>query len=244
MVPMEEPITRFALEAPSGIIPIEAQCSHGKATEITFENVACFVELADVLVKVPEIGDVTVSVVYGGMWYCIVDAESVNIELIPSNGKTICRVGEMIKVACREQYPVKHPEIDYEGCDILVFCASPTPNSNAHAKNAVVMSNTELKWDDPQTWTGMIDRSPCGTGTSAVMALLHYKGKLAVGEAFVHEGILGTTFVGKIVKETNVKQKKAIVPTITGHAWITQHSRIVIHPTDPFQEGYQISDIW
>ena len=106
------------------------------------------------------------------------------------------------------------------------------------------MSNGALDWKDESTWTGMIDRSPCGTGTSAVMAVLHARGELALGEAFVHESVVGSTFTGRLVEATSVGSLPAVVPEITGTAWITQHAQVVVHPTDPFPEGFTVGDIW
>eukprot|EP00658_Telonema_sp_P-2_P078657 TRINITY_DN7419_c0_g1_i4.p1 TRINITY_DN7419_c0_g1~~TRINITY_DN7419_c0_g1_i4.p1 ORF type:complete len:272 (+),score=66.89 TRINITY_DN7419_c0_g1_i4:578-1393(+) len=253
MVPMVEPVTEFVLEAPAGAIPIRAQCSGGKAVSITLRNVASFVGHLEVKVQVPEIGEVACAVVYGGMWYCIVEAAEVELELVPENGKRICRLGEMIKVACREQFGVRHHEIDYAGCDILCFRGPASPGSGATSRNAVVMSNGELDWARPETWTAMIDRSPCGTGTSAVMALLYAQGKLQLGQEFVHESIVGTIFRGRLVEEVPIEgadaswsadPKVAVVPEITGSAWITQFSRVLLQPTDPFPEGYTVGDIW
>ena len=157
----------------------------------------------------------------------------------------------MIKVAAREQHRVNHPEHDYPGPDILVFRepAAPMECGGLRARNAVVMSNGTLEWDRPETWTGMIDRSPCGTGTCAVMAALHARGEMAVGDELVHEGILGTTFVGKLVGEAEVgaggdDAVRGVVPTVTGRAWITQHATVVLDPTDPFPVGYTVGDIW
>jgi proline racemase len=159
----------------------------------------------------------------------------------------------MIKVACREQFPVKHPKLDYPGVDILAFCGEPSPGSGAHARNAVVMSNTVLDWHKPETWTAMLDRSPCGTGTCAIMAVLHARGALQVGQAFVHESIIGTTFTGTILKETTIHigkdgggngEKIAIVPQNEGSAYLTQYSQVVVDSEDPFPHGYQVSDIW
>merc|ERR550514_1761314 len=155
------------------------------------------------------------------MWYAIVDAASVGLELLPENGKQICRLGEMIKVAAREQHPVNHPEFDYPGPDILAFRGPADPGSGASARNAVVMSNGELDWDRPDTWTAMIDRSPCGTGTCAIMAVLHARGQLRVGEDFVHESIVGSRFVGRLHGETSVCGRPAVLPSIGGQAWIT-----------------------
>ena len=159
-------------------------------------------------------------------------------------------LGEMIKVAAREQHPVDHPEHDYPGPDILVFRepASRMPCGGLHARNAVVMSNNNLEWSRPETWTGMLDRSPCGTGTCAVMAALHARGELPLGTAFHHESIVGTTFVGQLHAHATVGAGagavRGVVPTLRGQAWITQYSTVVCHPTDPFPEGYTVGDIW
>ena len=225
MVPMEEPITNFSIEAPGGLIDITAQCEDGKATNITLKNVAAFCRASDmdVEIDVPELGKVTLDIAYGGMHYAIVDASSIGLDLRPELGRQLARAGEMIKIAARDQHPVQHPEIDYPGPDILVFRgASFTDDATGalHSKNAVIMSNNELDWDRPETWTGMIDRSPCGTGTCAVMAALHARGELALGQDFVHESIVGTQFVGRLLEETTVGQGSeavnAVVPTISG----------------------------
>jgi len=249
----ESALTRFTLEAPAGDIHIEARSNkRGKVFDVLIRNTPSFVAPGglEVAVDVPHgVGKVNVDLAFGGMWYCIVDAAQLDLELVPSNGKEICRLGEMIKVACQEQHPVKHPSFDYLGPDIMVFRGPPDPESQAHAKNAVVMSNGKLSWEKPSTWTGMIDRSPCGTGTCAVMATLWAKGKLKIGEPFVHASILGTTFTGRLVEETGVIWAKgesipAVVATISGQAWITQHCRVVMDPSDPFPEGFTLGDIW
>eukprot|EP00913_Durusdinium_trenchii_P026542 g24902.t1 len=159
----------------------------------------------DVEIDVPELGPVKLDIAYGGMFYAIVDAKKLDLELLPHNGRRICRLGEMIKVACREQHPVNHPEFDYPGCDILVFTDLQRKDQGKMlGKNAVVMSNGRLSWDNPDSWTGMIDRSPCGTGTCAVMAQLHARGGLELSEEFVHESILGTHFVGELLEEVTI----------------------------------------
>ena len=108
----------------------------------------------------------------------------------------------------------------------------------------MTVSTGTLDWERPSTWTGAIDRSPCGTGTSAKMATLCAKGELGVGQDFRHEGILGTVFTGRVVEETQVGPYRAIVPTISGQAWITGFARYVVDPTDPFPDGYTVGDIW
>mmetsp|Transcript_121460 Transcript_121460/g.259328 ORF Transcript_121460/g.259328 Transcript_121460/m.259328 type:complete len:249 (+) Transcript_121460:1-747(+) len=246
MVPMVEPVTEFTLEAPAGLIDVSAACAGGKATQIRLMNQPAFVAPGglDLRVEVPTLGVVLVDVAYGGMWYAVVEAAAVGLELRPENGKEICRLGEMIKVATREQHPTSHPEIDYTGPDIMVFRGPASEGSGATSQNAVVMSNGILDWQRPETWTGMIDRSPCGTGTCAVMATLHARGELAIGEDFVHESIIGTKFIGRLHEETTVGGLPAVVPSVAGQAWITQYASVIVEATDPFPEGYTLGDIW
>ena len=111
-------------------------------------------------------------------------------------------------------------------------------------KNVVVVSTGQLDWSRPDTWTGAIDRSPCGTGTCALMAALHAKGELGLDEPFVHEGILGTVFEGRLVEQTRVGPYDAVVPTLSGQAWITGFATYVVDETDPFPNGFTVGDIW
>jgi proline racemase len=195
-------------------------------------------------VEVPQLGTMSVDVAYGGMFYVIADAAALGLRLTPDEGRDITRIGEMIKAATREQLPAVHPENpDIEGVTIAQLSGAAA-SAGAHAKNAVVVSTGKLDWTRPSTWTGAIDRSPCGTGTSAKMATLYAKGKLALNEDFVHEGILGTTFTGRLIRETKVGQYRAVVPTISGRAWITGFSQYVLDADDPFPEGFTIGDIW
>ena len=253
VVPMQEPISTFTLEAPAGPIEITAKCENGRAKSIAFRNAPSFVEKLDVTVDVPHgVGAIKLDIAYGGMWYAIVDIAQLqekpsfrHLTLDGEHGKELCRLGEMIKVACRQQYPVQHPEQDYPGVDILAFRSEASPGSNATSRNAVIMSNNVLDWNKPETWTAMIDRSPCGTGTCAIMAMLHARGKLQVGEPFVHESVVGSQFVGKILEEVTISDgRKGIIPEIEGSAWITQYSEVVVCPQDPFPEGYRVADIW
>ena len=250
---MREPTTRFVLEAPAGLIQVEAECSGGKAVSIKLEGPPAFCRPRDqrVVVQVPDMGPVKLDIAYGGMHYAIVDAASVGLSLIPANGRRICQLGEMIKVACREQHPVNHPEFDYPGCDILCFREPAYRNSHGRlrARNAVVMSNGNLEWGKPETYTGMLDRSPCGTGTCAVMALLYSKGELSLGEDFEHESIVGSTFVGRLNEETVIGEGTGdevlgVRASIIGSAFVTQSCTVFLHATDPFPRGLKVHDIW
>jgi len=244
MIPMVEPVTEFTLEAPAGLVRIRAEVSNGKVRGVTFRNVPAFATHLDAKVEVPHLGTVTVDVAYGGMFYVIADAASVGLSLTPDEGKDICRIGEMIKAATREQLPVVHPENSgIAGVTIAEFSA-PAVRSDAAMKNTVVVSSGELDWDRPDTWTGVLDRSPCGTGTCAKMATLHARGRLGLNQDFPHEGILGTLFTGRLVGETRVGQYPAVIPTITGQAWIYAITQYVMDAEDPFTEGFTVGDIW
>jgi proline racemase len=244
MVAAVEPATTLMLDTPAGLVQVEAEVQAGKVKRVTFENVPAFATHLGAQIEVPQLGTVTVDVAYGGMFYVIAEAEPLGLQLSPDQGRDIVRVGEMIKAAAREQLPVAHPENpEIHGITIGELTGPPT-NPAAVAKNAVIVSTGQLDWNKPGTWTGAIDRSPCGTGTCARMAVLHAKGKLPLNQPFPHEGILGTIFTGRLVREVQVAGFRAVVPQISGTAWITGFAHYVVDPEDPFPEGFTVGDIW
>jgi proline racemase len=244
MIPIVEPVTEVTLESPAGLIRVHAQVDHGKVKSVTFRNVPAFAVYLDAPIEVPTLGTVCVDVAYGGMWYVMAEAAPFGLRLTPDEGGDIVRICEAIKTAAREQLPVVHPENpQIAGVSIGQLWGPPT-HPDAAYKNAVVVSTGAFDWERPSTWTGAIDRSPCGTGTCARMASLHAKGKLSLGHDFVHEGILGTTFTGRLLELTQVGPHAAVVPTISGRAWITAISQYVLEDDDPFPEGFTVSDIW
>jgi proline racemase len=211
---------------------------------VTFQNVPAFAVHLDRPIEARGLGTVVVDVAWGGMFYFIAEAGPLGLRLTPDEGRDIVRVGEMIKAAVREQLPVVHPE-NPEIRDVTIGMLSGPPSSpEADRRNAVVVSTGILDWDTPSSWTGAIDRSPCGTGTCAKMAALHAKGALPLHKDFRHEGILGTIFTGRLIEETRVGPHPAVVPTITGTAWITGLATYGVDPDDPFPEGFTVGDIW
>lgn len=244
MVPATEPLTKLTLESPAGLVTVDAVVEGGKVKSVTFENQPAFAVHLDQTIEVPELGPVTVDVAWGGMFYVLADAEKLGIELLPDRAGEIARAGEMIKAAAREQLPCTHPENDQISGVTIALLAGPAAAPGATAKNAVVVSTGTLDWDRPATWTGVLDRSPCGTGTCARMAALYAKGKLGLQEDFHHEGILGTIFTGRLVRELLVGGRKAVVPTIKGQAWVTGMAQYVVDPDDPFPDGFTVGDIW
>jgi proline racemase len=244
MLPMTEPVTELTLESPAGLIRVRADCAAGKVRAVTFRNVPAFATHLGTPVEVPHLGTVPVDVAYGGMFYVIAEAEPLGFRLTPDEGRDIVRASEMIKAAAAEQLPVAHPEQPGFAGITIAQLSGPAHDPANHRRNVVTVSTGALDWEKPSTWTGAIDRSPCGTGTSARMAVLHARGELGLDEEFRHEGILGTVFTGRLVEETRVGTIKAVVPTITGSAWITGFASYTVDPEDPFPEGFTVGDIW
>ena len=248
MIAMQEPITELTLESPAGLIRVRAECAGGKVRSVTFRNVPSFATHLDTPIEVPQLGTVVVDVAYGGMFYVIADAVRLGFRLTPDEGADLTRVTEMIKAAAAEQLPVVHPEQPGFAGITIGQLSGPAHDAHNSARNVVTVSTGTLDWNKPSTWTGVVDRSPCGTGTSAKMAILHAKGQLQLGQDFRHEGILGTVFTGRLIEETSIGSgaaaRTAVVPTITGTAWITGFASYVVDPEDPFPTGYTLGDIW
>jgi len=244
MVPCREPVTELVLESPAGLIGIRAQVQDGKVKSVTFENVPAFAVHLGATVEVPELGAVTVDVAYGGMFYVIADAEPLGLRLVPDEAGDAARIGEMIKTATQEQLECVHPDNPEIRGVTIAQLSGPPIGPDADRRNAVIVSTGKLDWSQPSSWRGVLDRSPCGTGTCAKMAVMHAKNELALNQDFKHESILGTTFTGRLLRETTVGEYRAVVPTITGSAWITGFAQYVVDPDDPFPNGYTVGDIW
>jgi trans-L-3-hydroxyproline dehydratase len=232
MVAMREPETTVRLEAPAGVVEVTARCTDGRCESVELTNVPCFAAGLDVDLEVAGIGTLTVDVAYGGMWYAIADAHALGFELVPSEARELSLVGEKIRVAAREQLPCAHPENPEIAGVSIVQLAEPWQGVNAVSKNAVVVA------------PGRLDRSATGTGLSARMAVLHARGLMHAGDAMTHASVIGSTFDGRIVEETRVGPHAAVVPAIRGSAWITGITQVMVDPTDPFPEGYLLSDTW
>lgn len=234
ILPMSEPVTELTLESPAGLIRVRCTCEGGKVTSVRLVNQPAFVYHRDAHIEVPGRGTVRVDVAYGGMTFAMVQAEELGFGIEPSETAELCELGESIKQAAVEQLPVEHPE-NPEIPGITNFeIMGPLRREGGvlTARNSVIVS------------PGRCDRSPCGTGTSARLALLHAQGLIAPGETFVHESITGSRFVSSIEAITRVGDYPAVVPAIAGQAWITGLHQLGLHPTDPYPEGFTLSDTW
>ena len=244
MIPAREGVQKLKLDTPAGLVEVEAEVRNSKVIRVTFQNVPAFAVHLDNMLEVRELGTVRADVAYGGMFYVIAEASPFGLHLTPDEGRDIVRVGEMIKAAAQEQLPAVHPDNPEISGVTIAQLSAPSENPGVHRRNAVVVSTGKLDWNRQSTWTGALDRSPCGTGTCAKMACLHAKGQLPLNQDFVHEGILGTTFTGRLVGETKVGKYPAVIPTISGRAWITGFAQYVLEADDPFPEGFTVGDIW
>jgi proline racemase len=244
MLSMHEPVTELTLEAPAGLIRVRADCANGKVTQVTFQNVPAFAAYLDARMEVPQLGTVSVDVAWGGMFYVIADAAQFGLALSPDEGRDIVRISAMLTAAAQEQLPVAHPEQPgFSGVSIAQL-SGPPGRPDTDCKNSVTVATGKVDLGRPSTWTGVIDRSPCGTGTCAKMATLHARGRLRIGEDFRHESILGTVFTGQLIGETSIGPYPAVIPTISGQAWITGMATYMVDPEDPFPEGYTVGDLW
>lgn len=235
MIPMREPVTEFALDTAAGLVGVTAECKAGKCVAVQFRNVPSFVWALDQEVDVPGHGIVRVDIAWGGMWYALVDAESCGLKIENSYGPQLVELGQKIKVAVRERYHPVHPE-NPEIREVTNFVwTRPMESSEDGAKaalNTVVVS------------PGRFDRSPCGTGSCARLAVMHARGQLKEGEDFRHRSIIGTEFVCRIEETTKVGEFPAVVPSIKGRGWITGTKQVMLDPDDPFPEGFRVGDQW
>jgi proline racemase len=232
MVEMHEPETTLRLEAPAGVVEVTARCNDGRCESVELTNVPCLADRIDATLEVEGLGTLTVDVAFGGMWYAIADAASLGFALEPDEARELSRVGELIRLAARDQLPCVHPENpDIAGVSIVQI-AEPWRGIGAVSRNAVVIA------------PGRLDRSATGTGLSARMAALHARGLMQVGDAMTHASVIGSAFEGRIVSETSIGGRPAIVPAIRGSAWITGISQVFVDPDDPFPQGYLLTDTW
>ncbi|MBZ2174983.1 proline racemase [Schnuerera sp. xch1] len=228
MVPMVEPVTELTLEAPAGLIKAKATIENEKVKELTIVNVPAFLYKQDVKIEVPEIGEITLDISFGGSFFAIVHAKQLGLKIEPNNANKLKEIGLEIRDIVNKKIEIQHPTLDHiKTVDLVEIYDEPT-HPDATLKNVVIFGE------------GQVDRSPCGTGTSAKMATLHAKGQLEEGEPFIYESILGTLFRGRIVGTTKVGDFDAVIPEITGSAYITGFNHFVIDEDDPVKYGFSL----
>jgi proline racemase len=234
IISMTEPITEMTLEAPGGLVRVSAECKNGKAERITVQNLPSFAGQLDVPLDVPEIGQIIVDTAFGGDSFVVVDAQALGFSLIASEAKALADLGVAITNAANSQLTFHHPNNADWGHFSFCLFAGPIIREGNHLSTSAAVA----------IQPGKIDRSPTGTAASARMALLHARGEMQVGETFTARSILNSEFLGRIVDTTTIGDTAAIIPEISGRAWITGTHQHMLDPDDPWPEGYRLSDTW
>ena len=226
MVEVQEPVTTIRLDTPAGLVVARVAVKDGHAESVTIENVPSYVDRLDKTVDVPGYGEVPYSLAFGGNFYAMVELDDVNLEFDRKNQQEILKAGLAIMDAINVTDAPKHPTI--EGLDHVHHVEFIAPGSDAKlSRHAMAI------------YPGWFDRSPCGTGTSARMAELWSRGELELDTDFVNESFIGSRFTGRLIKETKVGDYDAVIPLITGRAWVTGIGQYMLDPTDPFPAGFQ-----
>lgn len=229
MIETKEPETVVVFDTPAGLVRAHVVVEDGRAREAWIENVPSFLYRSDVPVEVEGLGQITVDISFGGNFFALVSVDQVGVPVEPSNVQRLVELGLRIREAVNKQVKVQHPlEKHIDRVELTEFTAPPS-HPEAHARNVVIFGE------------GSVDRSPCGTGTSAKMAALYAKGQLKIGEPFIHESIIGTLFQGKLLREVMVGELKAVVPQVGSSAYITGIQQFVIDPDDPLKYGFILS---
>ena len=225
MVEVHEPVTTIRLDTPAGLVVADVAVSDGHAESVTIGNVPSFSDRLDAKVEVPGYGMVGYDLAFGGNFYAVVSLEDLGLPFERDRKNDLLSAGLAIMEAINATDEPVHPErSDIRGCHHVYLMA---PGSTAeHSRHAMAI------------YPGWFDRSPCGTGTSARMAQLHARGELGLNQDFINESYIGSRFTGRLVEETTVAGRPAVVPTVTGRAWVTGTAQYFLDPSDPFPEGF------
>lgn len=232
MLPMIEPVTRVALDTPAGLVTAEASCREGRCQRVALDLVPSFVEHLDHPLEVEGSGTLWVDVAYGGDYFCLVDAAACGFAIAADEARDMVALAGRIKRAARQQIEVRHPEIpDLRAINFVMFCARPA-GAGQPLRNGNVMH------------PGRLDRSPCGTGTAARLAVMNAKGELDVGQRLEMRSVIDSVFHAEITRTTTLGDRPAVVPRISGRAWIYGVCQLGVDPSDPYPLGYALPDTW
>lgn len=234
ILPMTEPETNIVLEAPGGLVQVRAECSDGKAQRIFVQNLPSFAADLDVPLEVPGLGMLTVDTAYGGDSFVIVDAAEMGLDLVAENAHEIARRGVRITDAANAALRFHHPENpDWRHFSFCLFAGEVTRDGHDLRAGAAVAIQP-----------GKVDRSPTGTALCARMAVLHARGQMGDGDRLTAVSLIGSEFTGRILGVTEVGDRPAIRPELSGRGWITGMHQHMLDPGDPWPGGYRLTDTW
>ncbi|NRP20676.1 4-hydroxyproline 2-epimerase 1 [Ensifer adhaerens] len=229
-VAMIEPETVVRLDTAAGLIVARARCENGRCLSVSLDNVPAFVHALDVVIDTPKWGRITGDIAFGGVFYAQIDVDRVGLRIVPEAARALAEAGTEIKALLAKQVEVDHPEIP--GLDEIAYVMF-----RDYQPDGSVITCTTLK-------PGRVDRSPCGTGSSANLAILHARGLAGIGDRRISRSIIGGTFTAEIVGETTVGGRPAVLPRITGQGYVFGRQQLRLDPQDPFAQGFALSDTW
>lgn len=230
MIEMREPKTVLRLEAPAGIVTATATCNDGKCERVALDMIPSFVEAQDQKVKTERWGEVTLDIAFGGVYYAVVPVEQLGLSITPEHTAAIVQAGMDLKEASNNKFKVQHPQIP--SIDHIAYAIFVEKLNDSTYRTCCTL------------WPGRVDRSPCGTGSSAILATLYARGKIDIGEAITTQSIIGSEFDVKLSDVTTVEGKSAVLPNISGRCWTYGMSQLALDPNDPFDKGFALPDAW
>lgn len=229
-IAMTEPETIVRLDTAAGLIVARAHCENGRCLSVSLDNVPAFVHALDVAIETPRWGRITGDIAFGGVFYTQIDVDQVGLRIVPEAARALAEAGTEIKALLAQQVKVEHPEIP--GLDEIAYVMF-----RDYQPDGSVVTCTTLK-------PGRVDRSPCGTGSSANLAILHARGQAGIGDKRVSRSIIGGEFEAEILGETMVGGRPAVLPRITGRGYVFGRQQLRLDPQDPFTQGFALSDTW
>ncbi|MBD9488132.1 proline racemase family protein [Ensifer sp. ENS11] len=229
-VKMVEPQTIVRLDTATGLIVARARCENGRCLSVSLDNVPAFVQQLDAAIDTPKWGSIKGDIAFGGVFYAQIDVDQVGLRIVPEAARALAETGTEIKSLLADQVAVDHPEIP--GLNEIAYVMF-----REYQADGSVVTCTTLK-------PGRVDRSPCGTGSSANLAILHARGRAKTGDSCVSRSIIGGTFTSEILGETTVGGRPAVMPRITGQGYVFGRQQLRLDPKDPFAQGFALSDTW
>ncbi|AHK47055.1 putative proline racemase (plasmid) [Ensifer adhaerens OV14] len=229
-VKMVEPQTIVRLDTATGLIVARARCENGRCLSVSLDNVPAFVQQLDAAIDTPKWGSIKGDIAFGGVFYAQIDVDQVGLRIVPEAARALAETGTEIKSLLADQVAVDHPEIP--GLNEIAYVMF-----REYQADGSVVTCTTLK-------PGRVDRSPCGTGSSANLAILHARGRAKTGDSCVSRSIIGGTFTSEILGESTVGGRPAVMPRITGQGYVFGRQQLRLDPKDPFAQGFALSDTW
>lgn len=229
-LPVVEPETIVRLDTPAGLIVARARCENGRCVGVSLDNVPSFAELLDHEIETPQWGRIKIDVAFGGVYYALVDVNQIGLNISPDNARVLAEAGIELKRIIAEQVKVSHPTLP--GVDEITYVMFRDREADGAVRTCTTLQ------------PGRVDRSPCGTGSSANLAALHARGLVSVGDVRTSRSIIGGEFLAEAIGETEIGGRKAVLPRITGRGYIYGRTELRVMADDPFRNGFALSDTW